>query len=147
MKVGGLDLHFSDYWWCGIFLHNVPIGSSKNEYFITKIYLPYVFGKYTIKQIFFYSQGFPGGSAVKTLPAMQEIWVRSLGQKDPLEKDMETHSSILAWRIPWTEEPGRLQYIGVVKLDTTEATEHAHSCNSTPSLGILLDILIVRVTL
>ena len=43
---------------------------------------------------------------VKNLPAMQETQVRSLGQKDPLEKEMSTHSSILAWRIPWTEEPG-----------------------------------------
>ena len=53
-------------------------------------------------------EGFPGGSVVKNLPAMQEIWVRSLGFEDPLEKVMATHSSILAWRIPWTEEPGRL---------------------------------------
>ena len=45
---------------------------------------------------------------VKNLPAMQETQVRSLGREDPLEKEMETHSSILAWRIPWTEEPGRL---------------------------------------
>ena len=45
---------------------------------------------------------------VKNLPAMQEIWVRSLGWKDPLEKGMATHSSILAWRIPGTEEPGQL---------------------------------------
>ena len=44
---------------------------------------------------------------VKNLPAMQETQVRLLGQEDPLEKEMETHSSILAWRIPWTEEPGR----------------------------------------
>ena len=43
---------------------------------------------------------------VKNLPAMQETWVRSLGWEDPLEKEMATHSSILAWRIPWTEEPG-----------------------------------------
>ena len=49
---------------------------------------------------------------VKNLPAMQEIWVQSLGQKDPLEKGMTTHSSILAWRIPWTEEPGRLHSMG-----------------------------------
>ena len=49
---------------------------------------------------------------VKNLPAMQETWVRSLGQEDPLEKEMATHSSILAWRIPWTEEPGRLQFTG-----------------------------------
>ena len=46
---------------------------------------------------------------VKNLPAMQETWVRSLGQEDPLEKGMATHSTILAWRIPWTEEPGGLQ--------------------------------------
>ena len=46
---------------------------------------------------------------VKNLPAMQESQVQSLGQKDPLEKGMATHSSIVAWRIPWTEEPGRLQ--------------------------------------
>ena len=49
---------------------------------------------------------------LKHLPAMWEIWVRSLGREDPLEKEMETHSSILAWRIPWTEEPGRLQSMG-----------------------------------
>ena len=49
---------------------------------------------------------------VKNLPAMRETWVRSLGWKDPLEKEKATHSSILAWRIPWTEEPGELQYIG-----------------------------------
>ena len=49
---------------------------------------------------------------VKNLPAMQETWVPSLGQEDPLEKRMATHSSILAWRIPWTEEQGRLQSIG-----------------------------------
>ena len=45
---------------------------------------------------------------VKNLPAMQETWVQSLGGEDPLEKGMATHSNILAWRIPWTEEPGRL---------------------------------------
>ena len=49
---------------------------------------------------------------VRNLPAMQETWVRSLDQKDPLEKGMATHSSILAWRIPWTEEPGMLQSLG-----------------------------------
>ena len=53
--------------------------------------------------------GFPGGSAVKNPPAMQEIRVQSLGREDPLEKEMATHSSILAWEIPWTEEPGGLQ--------------------------------------
>ena len=58
-----------------------------------------------------YKMGFPGGSEVKNLPAMQEVWVQSLGQEDPLEKGMATHSSILAWKIPWTEEPAGLQSI------------------------------------
>jgi len=49
--------------------------------------------------------------SVKSLSAMWEIWVQSLGQEDPLEKEMATHSSILAWRIPWTEEPGGLQFM------------------------------------
>ena len=49
---------------------------------------------------------------LKRLPLMQETWVRSLSQEDPLEKEMATHSSILAWRIPWTEEPGGLQSTG-----------------------------------
>ena len=49
---------------------------------------------------------------VKHLSTMWEIWVRSLGQKDPLEKEMAPHSSTLAWKIPWTEEPGRLQSMG-----------------------------------
>ena len=49
---------------------------------------------------------------VKCLPTIQETWVRSLGQEDPLEKEMATHFSILAWKIPWTEEPGRLQSMG-----------------------------------
>jgi hypothetical protein len=49
---------------------------------------------------------------LKPLPAMWETWVRSLGQEDPLEKEMAIHSSILAWRIPWTEKPGGLQSMG-----------------------------------
>ena len=49
---------------------------------------------------------------VKNLPAMQETQVRSLGREDPLENRMATHSSVLAWKIPWTEEPGRLQSMG-----------------------------------
>ena len=59
--------------------------------------------------------GFPGGSAVKNPPAMQklkETRVQSLGQEDPLEKEKAIHYSILAWRIPWTEEPGGLQSMG-----------------------------------
>ena len=53
---------------------------------------------------------------VKHLSAMQETWVRSLSQEDPLEKEMATHSSILAWKFPWTEEPGRLQSMGLQRV-------------------------------
>ena len=56
---------------------------------------------------------------VKNLPAMLETWVRSLGQEDPLKKGMATHSNILAWRIPQTEDPGRLQSMGLQKSDMT----------------------------
>ena len=56
---------------------------------------------------------------VKNLPAMQETWVQFLGQEEPLEKEMATYSSIIAWRIPWTEEPGRLQSMGLQELDMT----------------------------
>ena len=53
---------------------------------------------------------------VKNLPAMQESQVRSLGQEDPLKKGMATHPSVLAWRIPWTEEAGRLQSMGLQRV-------------------------------
>ena len=59
-----------------------------------------------------YTMNFPGAHTAKNLLAMQETWVQSLGWEDPLEKGMATHSSILAWRIPWTEEPGGLQSMG-----------------------------------
>ena len=64
---------------------------------------------------------------VKNPPAMQEMpemWVWFLGREDPLEESMATHSSILAWRIPWTEEPGGLQFGGHIESDTPEVTEH-----------------------
>jgi len=60
--------------------------------------------------------GFRGGSDSKNLPAMWEIWVRSQNREDPLEKEMATHSTILAWRIPWTEEPGGLQSMGLQRI-------------------------------
>ena len=53
---------------------------------------------------------------VKYLPAMQEAWVQSLGGEDPLEKEMATHSNILAWRIPWIEEPGGSQSMGLQRV-------------------------------
>ena len=67
--------------------------------------------------------GFPDGSVVKTLLAIQERWVQTLGQEDPLEEEMATHSSILAWRIPCTEEPGGLQSMG----SQTRLSMHTYS--------------------
>jgi len=57
--------------------------------------------------------------SVKNLPAIQETWVQFLGREDPLEEGMATHCSILAWRIPWTEEPGWLQFMGSQELNST----------------------------
>ena len=61
--------------------------------------------------ILFTSVGFPGGSE-KHLPTMWETWVRTPGREDPLDKEMATHCSTLAWKMPWTVEPGRLQSMG-----------------------------------
>ena len=74
------------------------------------------------------SIGIPGDSVVKNTPAVLEMWVWKgreggedpLGREDPLEKEMATHSSILAWEIPWTEEPDGLQSMGLQELDMTE---------------------------
>ena len=57
--------------------------------------------------------GIPAGSVVKNLPAVQEMRVYTLNREDPLEKEIATHSSILAWEIPWPEEPGELQSMGL----------------------------------
>ena len=64
---------------------------------------------------------------VKNPPAVQEVWVQSLGQKDPLEKEMATHSSILAWEVPWTEEPGGLQSMGLQRVRHNLATKQQTS--------------------
>ena len=69
---------------------------------------------------------------VKNLPATRETWVQSLGQEDPLKKEMATHSSILAWRIPWTEEPGGVQSMGSQRVGHDRAT-----CTSLWVLGSL----------
>ena len=73
----------------------------------------------------FKQMGFPGGSVVRNPAAMQKTQVQSLGRQDPLEKGMAAHSSILAWRLPWTEEPGGLWFVSSQESDMTEATEHA----------------------
>ena len=69
---------------------------------------------------------FPSDSAVKNLPVMQEMWVRSLGWEDPLEEGMETHSSIPAWSIPWSEDPGRLWSMGLQGVRHNWAHTHAY---------------------
>ena len=77
------------------------------------------------KWLYTLQMGFPIASTVKNLPPMQETQVWSLGGEDPLEEGMAIYSSILAWRILWTEDPGGLQPQGHKDLDTIEATEHA----------------------
>ena len=66
------------------------------------------------------NKGIPGGSVVKNLPAMQETGDQSLSQEDFPEEELATHASILAWRIPWTEEPGGLQSMGLQRVNTIE---------------------------
>jgi len=82
--------------------------------------------------------GFLGGWAVKNLPAIQEMQVLFLGGEDSLEKEMATHSNILAWEISWTEEPGRLQSMGLqrVRHDWATHKDSSHFSASVPSLPI-----------
>ena len=75
---------------------------------------------------------------VKNLPAMQEPWVRSLGGEDPLEKGMATCSSILAWRIPWTEESGGLQSMGLQRVGHDCVTKHRTICSQNICNMILI---------
>ena len=77
-------------------------------------------------------RGFPLGSVVKNLAAMQETQVQSLGQEDSLEEDMVTHFSVIAWRIPWTEEHGRLQPIGLQRVRQLDG----HACKHVLSKSI-----------
>ena len=101
--------------------------------------------------VFLYLRASLVAQRLKCLPAMWETWVRSLGWEDPLEKETATHSSILTWRIPWTEELGGLQSTGCKESDTTERLDaHFHfqgACHSMrwiplgkvvlrPSLGL-----------
>ena len=69
---------------------------------------------------------------------MQETEVPSLGWEDPLREEMTTHSSILAWEIPWTEEPGGLQSTGSLRVGQDSATEHAHAAHTGYMLAIII---------
>ena len=78
--------------------------------------------------------GTPGGSVVKNTLAMQGTWLSSLGQKDSLEKEMATHSSILAWEIPWTEEPGGLQSMESQRVGPDLVTKQHYPLTLGPSI-------------
>ena len=80
------------------------------------------------------------GSVSKSLPAMREIQVQSLGWEDPLEKEMATHSSILAWRIPWREEPGELQSLGSQRVGHDQVTNTMQTQRLTLWRGLLADV-------
>jgi len=93
------------------------------------------------------AQGFPGGSVVKNLPAQQEMQILSLGQEDPLEEGMATYSSILAWEIPWTAEPGGLQSIELQSLTRlsnktiTNAKHQEQTATATTPVSSLVSFL------
>ena len=76
---------------------------------------------------------------VKNLPAMQELQVRSLGQKDPLEKGMAIHCGILAWKVSWTEEPGRLQSMGSQRVVFTTDNEDISAFKSNYVIELILE--------
>ena len=100
------------------------VSDQENKTQASKFHRRNLTGNYCTEGAFLVAQ------TVKNLPAMQETGVQSLGQEDPLEKRMGTHSSILAWRIPWTEEPGRLssigsQRVGLYLRDITYTCMHA----------------------
>ena len=78
--------------------------------------LRFELGSYRFIYIYIYNGASLVAQRLKCLPAMQETRVQSLGGEDPLEKEMAPHSSILAWRIPWTEEPGGLQCMGLQRV-------------------------------
>ena len=99
---------------------------------LATVLFPILCNMYCFGETFMEKMGFPGGSAVKNLAAMkelQEMRVRSLGWEDPLEEDLATPSSVLAWRIPWTEEPGGLQSIGLQRV-RHNLSDLAHSMDS-----------------
>ena len=96
----------------GLHHARLPCPSPSPIYLYINVFVFYIVYKYLYISLV--------AQMVKNLPAVQETWVRSLGQEDPLEKGMVTHSNILAWRIPWTEEPGGLWSWGCKESDAIE---------------------------
>ena len=84
-------------------------------------------------------EGFPSGLIIKNLSAVEETWVWFLGWENPMEERMFTHSSVLAWRIPWTEEPGSLQSMVSQRVGQTKVTEHTCMCAGNKNLDIVFD--------
>ena len=103
---------------CGFFM-TWPLLNLSVFFFVLFSFMCFLLQKSGIRPPF---PKFLVAQTVKNLPAMQETQIRSLGQEDPLEEGMATHSSILAWRIPWTEEPGRLQSTGSQRVGHDWAT-------------------------
>ena len=99
---------------------------------ITHAYLSFL-------SVFLTLWGFPVAQMVKNLPAVWETQVQSLYQEDPLEKEMATHSSILVWKIPWTEEPSQLQSIGLQRVGHNWVTSllHFDSCSKSSRFSFL----------
>ena len=83
---------------------------------------------------------FPSGSVVKNLPVMQEKRVHSLGQEDPIEEEMADYSSTLAWKIPWTEEPGRLQSMGFQGVDMMQQEQTQNQRNLRVGISVELKV-------
>ena len=96
---------------------------------------------FILNACYYLSLGFPGGPVIKKLSPKQEMQVQSLSQEDPLEKEMTTYSSILAWEFPWTEEPVRLQYLGSQKVRHNFATEHACTFFIFPSAPLIARVI------
>ena len=103
-------------------LHHALLHSSAQQVSLLDSPIGYLFAYWCL--------GFPGDSVVRNTPAMQETWVQSMDQEDPLEKEMATHPSVLAWEIPWTEESGGLQSMGSQRSQTWLWLNH----NNTDSL-------------
>ena len=93
------------------------VSAGKGVFYIFTDRLSSVLCSESLSSLMSGSGAFLMAQLAKNPPAMWETWVRCLGQEDPLEKGMVTHSSILAWRITWTEEPGRLQSIGLQRVE------------------------------
>ena len=91
-------------------------------------------------------RGFPGGSGGKAPACNARDSGSSLHQEDPLEKGMAIHSSILSWRIPWTEEPGGLQFIGLQRVHTTKATQDTYKRHSREKTSLVDSSRVERET-